>query len=396
MGDKKYDYICEHMGRLLNIGILYEDENGKLRSFQENPTRNPLYMSEELRNTLKGNVKENGKLYIYNDHHNVCFGCVPDEEKLYYFGPISLEIMDRTHLHYFFRDYGVDSLEEKQIKKYTVAEIVNLAQILAAMLTGKEYEESEMEYNKDAKEQKKQFETEEICLQIEEEEEELCHHTYMEECQLLDCVRKGRVEEAVMKSQNMDSQLGKMSSKESQQWKNACIVAITLCTRAAIEGGVSPHIAYRISDFYIQKCDQSKNALQSMKYRDQAVERITEEVYDRREKKHMSSYVGQCKDYVRKHYKEKIYLEDIANTIGVSRTYLSHLFKSETGICLQDYITKFRVEKAADLLKYSNEQLPRIAERVNFPSQSYFGKVFKKYKKVTPLKYRELYKPRES
>ena len=96
-----------------------------------------------------------------------------------------------------------------------------------------------------------------------------------------------------------------------------------------------------------------------------------------------------------KHYREKIYLEDIAENLGVSSTYLSRLFRKETGICLQDYITEFRVERAANLLIYSNESLPRIAEYVNFPSQSYFGKVFKKYKQMTPRKYRELHKPRE-
>ena len=103
----------------------------------------------------------------------------------------------------------------------------------------------------------------------------------------------------------------------------------------------------------------------------------------------------QCRDYVGKHYREKIYLEDIADTLGVSSTYLSRLFRKETGECLQDYITEFRVERAANLLVYSSESLPRISVYVNFPSQSYFGKVFKKYKQMTPRKYRELHKPRE-
>lgn len=67
----------------------------------------------------------------------------------------------------------------------------------------------------------------------------------------------------------------------------------------------------------------------------------------------------------------------------------------ETGERLQDYIVRFRVERAANLLMYSEEGISDIAEYVNFPSQSYLGKVFKKYKGMTPQKYRDKFKPRE-
>lgn len=54
-----------------------------------------------------------------------------------------------------------------------------------------------------------------------------------------------------------------------------------------------------------------------------------------------------------------------------------------------------RIERAANLLIYSEESIPRIAEYVNFPSQSYFGKIFKAKKNMTPRQYRESYKPTE-
>lgn len=44
---------------------------------------------------------------------------------------------------------------------------------------------------------------------------------------------------------------------------------------------------------------------------------------------------------------------------------------------------------------YSEETLPGIAEYVNFPSQSYFGKIFKQRMEMTPKQYRELHKPAE-
>ena len=98
---------------------------------------------------------------------------------------------------------------------------------------------------------------------------------------------------------------------------------------------------------------------------------------------------------MRKHYREKIYLEDVAEALKISPTYLSRLFKRETGQNFQDYINEVRVDRAANLLKYSEMSLSEISQYVNFPNQSYFGKIFKKYKNMTPRAYRDSNKPAE-
>ena len=398
MDGRNYEFICRRLALLQNTGIFWE-ENGELISWQENPESNPLYLNKELRQLLYEHAVQQKIPFLYRDAHRVCFGCILKDAQRFYFGPLSMEIQLRSGAYALFLRilWCGEQIQGKTPEEiYSVRKIINLTQLLAAVLTREQYTGEELECNSHLHEETaRSLETDEIFFQMKSEEEEIYHHTYLEERKLLDCVREGRVEEAVQKSRNMDSELGKLSSKEMNHWRNVCIVAITLCTRAAIDSGVPPYIAYQISDFYIQKCDECRDAMRIIKYRDQAVERITQEVRKTLEKKHVSSYVEQCRDYVGKHYREKIYLEDIAENLGVSSTYLSRLFRKETGICLQDYITEFRVERAANLLIYSNESLPRIAEYVNFPSQSYFGKVFKKYKQMTPRKYRELHKPRE-
>ena len=59
------------------------------------------------------------------------------------------------------------------------------------------------------------------------------------------------------------------------------------------------------------------------------------------------------------------------------------------------YILKFRVKRAANLLKYSDATLSEISDYVCFNSQSHFGSVFKEYMKMTPRQYREKYKRKE-
>ena len=88
-------------------------------------------------------------------------------------------------------------------------------------------------------------------------------------------------------------------------------------------------------------------------------------------------------------------LSEIADILGLSETYLSRLFKKETGERLQDYIVSVRLEHAANLLKYSEESISKIAEYVNFPSQSYMGKIFKERYLLSPKQYREKNRPAE-
>ena len=122
---------------------------------------------------------------------------------------------------------------------------------------------------------------------------------------------------------------------------------------------------------------------------------MTDRVAEKLNRPRSSNYVEQSRDYVRKHYREKIYLEDVAEALKISPTYLSRLFKRETGQNFQDYINEVRVDRAANLLKYSEMSLSEISQYVNFPNQSYFGKIFKKYKNITPRAYRDFNKPAE-
>lgn len=118
-------------------------------------------------------------------------------------------------------------------------------------------------------------------------------------------------------------------------------------------------------------------------------------VADTKNRSDLSNYTEQCKDYISKNYHHKIYLEDIAEAIGISQGHLSRIFKKDTGMKIQDYILKFRIERAANLLKYSDASISEISDYVCFNSQSHFGSIFKQYMQMTPRQYREKYKQKE-
>jgi AraC-like DNA-binding protein len=168
-----------------------------------------------------------------------------------------------------------------------------------------------------------------------------------------------------------------------------------MATREAIAGGVSPTVAYRMSDVYVNKIDQCSTIDDMMSYMRDAGGAFARRVAEVRAQKAVSNYTEQCKDYIYRNYHNKIYLEEVADAIGVSPGHLSRVFRSDTGMSIQDYIQKFRVERAANLLKYSEASLTEISDYVCFHSQSHFGNVFKRYMGMTPKQYREKYKEKE-
>ncbi len=393
--DRTETYRMERLSSLINTGI-FKWHNDCLESYQENQENSPLCHSEELRNRLIQMTDAQKAPYIFRDEYHVYFACIKNKKSYYFLGPMRTEAMGRVELHQFYKKYGITEKDEKQLKRYTVPQILDWVGLIGNLVADVGYTDGELLYeNRLIDNTRKQEEQEKVLFGLKEDEEELYHHTYQEERKLLDSVREGKVQDALQLNRDLDVELGKLSLKELNHWRNVVIVGITLCTRAAIEGGVSPAVAYRISDFYIQKSDSCKDIAQLLEYRNHAVEDLTTRVLKKKENRSTSNYVERCKDYVKKHYREKIYLEEIAEVLGISNSYLSRLFKRETGIHFQDYINQVRVEHAANLLLYSEEKISRIAEYVNFPSQSYLGKIFKKYKHISPRKYRETNKPSE-
>ena len=229
-----------------------------------------------------------------------------------------------------------------------------------------------------------------------EDDEQLYRHTYYEEQMLMQAVREGKAKDALRLVLDMDRDSGRLAlHDEIRHWKNLAIVGISLCARAAIDGGVSPQTAYRASGYYIQKCEEQRDIAGILSLRNQAIEDLTQRVSAKLNGRGTSSYVSRTKDYVRKHYRGKIRLNPIAESLGINPNYLSRLFRQETGEHLFDFVNRVRVERAASLLIYSDMKLNQIAEYVHFPTQSYFGKMFKRFKGVTPRVFRERNRSKE-
>ena len=387
-------YILSHLAGIFHTGVFCQQED-KLISYEENPEYNPIYNNEELRLKLTCNTLKQKEPVIIKDDFHVFYICVKWENACYMMGPFSTWVMGRTERHQYYHFYGIDEKWEKGLHYHTLMEILQITGMFTKIITGREYTDQQLvDANYHAVSRAKE-QQEQAWFDIKSEDEDIYRHSYQEERRILDAVKEGNVEEAVQLSKEMDANIGRLGESEIEHWRNLSIVAAALCARAAIEAGVMPAVAYRISGFYINKSTACKDVTQILIYRNHVIEELAKRVREQKKKSHTSSYTERCKDYIYGHYREKIYLDDIADTLGISSSYLSRLFKKETGISMQDFINDVRVEKAVNLLVYSEESLAKIAEYVNFPTQSYFGKIFKQKLKMTPKQYRELHKPTE-
>lgn len=215
------------------------------------------------------------------------------------------------------------------------------------------------------------------------------HGTYQAEQTMMQMVRDGNLELlSYLGTIAATGQIGKLSNGDfMRQMKNSLEVSITLCSRAAIDGGLGPELSYNLADQYFQATESCHNlsdlaSVSSAMHRD-----YVERVHKCKMQKYSKPIVACC-DYIMIHLEEEITITDLAQHVGYSDYYCSKKFKKETGMTPAEYMRRKRLEAAANLLTSSNDDIQEIAARLQFGSQSYFTDSFRKLYGVSPREYR--------
>lgn len=216
-------------------------------------------------------------------------------------------------------------------------------------------------------------------------------NTYLKEKALLRMVSEGDLnyktvfQEAASASQGV--RLAKMGSLE--QIKVSQIVFISLCTRAAIEGGITPEIAYTRGDAYIQDILSCKTLTDAAHIGHTMYDDFIHLVHKGHANPNLSVHIQNCCDYIDLHVEDKLTLSEIARTIGYVDYYLSRKFKMETGMSINDYIKNAKIERAKTLLLATDRSIQEICDQLNFGSRSFFAETFKEITGIPPAAFRE-------
>lgn len=170
--------------------------------------------------------------------------------------------------------------------------------------------------------------------------------------------------------------------------KSTAIVLLTLCSRAAMEGGLSPSVAYTLNDYYMQMIEECKNTAEASAACSTMLEDYVQRVRAEKEKSDVSGQIRTICDYICIHIREKLSISDLAKQAGYTEYYFSHKFKKETGCSVADYIMREKLRQARLLLSGTNMSIQEISDELSFGSRSYFSSSFQKETGLSPKEYR--------
>lgn len=100
-------------------------------------------------------------------------------------------------------------------------------------------------------------------------------------------------------------------------------------------------------------------------------------------------YVSKAIEYIQNNYYNDIHVSDIASYVSLNRSYLTTIFTSALGQSPQQYLTTFRITRAAELLRLTNLSIGDTARSCGYTDIFTFSKAFKKLKGVNPSKFRK-------
>lgn len=139
--------------------------------------------------------------------------------------------------------------------------------------------------------------------------------------------------------------------------------------------------------FWFKRIDQAATLGELQHIINEFIDMVEKQVSEHNEQGEVNT-LNQIIDFIHANYEQDISLAELAEKFHMNYSYLSWYFKQRTSENLTAYINKVRIEKAKELLKYTDDSISLISTKIGFSEHNYFSKVFKKFVGMTPLEYR--------
>ena len=218
------------------------------------------------------------------------------------------------------------------------------------------------------------------------------HRELETEFMFYDAIANGDIEyvERNCKSKTFSSPegMGKLSENPLQNLRYHFVVTTAMITRYCVHAGLEQKKAYTLSDFYIIKMDKCQTTEEIAVLHDTMCMDFCKKMHAVQKRRVLSKPIVLCIDYIYTHIHYRITIKELADYLNLSESYISKLFHKEMGIPISQYILDLKIEKAKNLLQYSEYNIVEISNYLAFSSQSHFIQVFQKKTGVTPHKFR--------
>lgn len=227
------------------------------------------------------------------------------------------------------------------------------------------------------------------------EEDTLWHMRALEqrygyENELIEAVSKGQSHKVDMLFETLSHfHFEQRSADPLRNIKNYCVIMNTLLRKAAEQGGVHPLHLDSTSSGFAFRIEQAVSV--------ESMTSILSEMFHAYcrlvRKKSLKGYsppVQKAIALIDADLSVSLNLRTLANSLNISSSYLSSLFKKETGQTLTDYILARRMDQARQLLSRTKLQVQTIAQHCGIVDVHYFSKLFKKATGMTPKEFRQV------
>ena len=217
---------------------------------------------------------------------------------------------------------------------------------------------------------------------------QLMERRYAFENELMQIVTQGMVHRAEHLLSGVNTlHFDRRTGDPIREFKNYCIICNTLLRKAAEQGGVHPFYLDSVSSDFASQIESSHSTESAQQLiRDMVISYCR--LVKKHSTKHYSSVVQRTITYIDANLSADLSLSAIAAVQKVNPSYLSSLFRRETGETLTAHVNKKRMAQAAQLLQTTKLQIQSIAQHCGISDVNYFSKLFKKYTGVTPREYR--------
>lgn len=314
----------------------------------------PLPLQAPSNSTIRNFILENEKLLEYFDELKGFFQYTPIQTFTYYQAKIKLLYLAINHADSSIED---ESFQNEHMNRLFLDKI------------GKNFDKDDIQKPRQTK-----------LLGYEFEKKLL----YYVEHGLIDKIES-------LNFQGIEINLKTLSSEPLRNYKLALATMNSLLIRAAIKGGLNFDEAYALGDYYSEKIEHAKS-IDELSIISLAIKiDYCKKVHDIKKMNVGDTSIQKCISYIHQNINRNLSVDELADHVNFSKSYLSSKFAQVVGKKLTQYITETKIEYAKELLELTEKPIVEISLFLSFSSQSYFNNQFKKITGITPNQYRMKY-----
>jgi len=352
------------------------------------------YFNEKVLDMTRHNLDED-TIYHISDAFLVHFMIFTVSGKPYIFGPFCTVILSETDAKSILRRCSIQDLDVKSFLTYhgtlPLIKEIHSYNIVSSFIHIVSPDEKEKTVRRISSEHDIDIEdTDKFDESRRANYSTLIEQRYANEKKFMENIISGNTRSALNNLHIMEQDVSylKRLGTTLENEKIGAAITRTTVRIAAMQAGLPPLIIDKLSSENTVEIKDAKNTEEILLAKEKLVINFCKAIRELRENKY-SARVQSTLYYLRHYYSKPINLSDISADLNVSKNRLISSFKKEVGITPNAYLTKIRMQNAAQLLISGNMLISDISNLVGISDSNYFVKLFKKEFGVTPTEYRK-------